>query len=64
MRTSEPTADAVCRFCERIIPVQMTCSMTIPALTSAAKQVARLHAQKAAQAAGSHPLKFAGESCL
>ena len=52
----------VCRFCERIIPVQITCSMTQQALTSATQRLAKLHAKQAVEASGHHLLKFAGQS--
>lgn len=50
-----------CRFCERIIPVQTTCSLTEQGLKSAAQHVAKLHAKQAVEAALSQPVKFAGE---
>lgn len=46
-------------FCERIIPVQTTCSMTMAALTAAAQQIAALHAAQAVQAADNQLVKFA-----
>ena len=37
--------------------------MTATALTAAAKQIAKLHAAEAVQAAQSEPVKFAGQLC-
>lgn len=46
-------------FCERIIPVQITCSMTQQALTSATQRLAKLHAKQAVEASGDQLVKFA-----
>lgn len=46
-------------FCERIIPVQITCSLTQQALTSATQRLAKLHAKQAVESSGDQLVKFA-----
>lgn len=58
------TKHCVCRFCERIIPVQITCSMTQQALTSATQRLAKLHAKQAVEASEDQLVKFAGQSII
>ena len=58
------TKYCVYRFCERIIPVQITCSMTQQALVSAAQRLAKLHAKQAVEASGDQLVKFAGQSTI
>ena len=58
------TKYCVCRFCERIIPVQITCSLTQQALTSATQRLAKLHAKQAVESSGDQLVKFAGQSTI
>lgn len=53
---------AACRFCDRIIPVQLTCGLTAQALKGAAARIAALHAGTAVQAAAGSPTKLAGRA--
>ncbi|DBB12428.1 TPA: hypothetical protein ACH3X3_005237 [Trebouxia sp. C0006] len=46
-------------FCERIIPVQITCSMIQQALTSATQRLAKLHAKQAVEASEDQLVNFA-----
>lgn len=47
------------KFCDRIIPVQLTCGLTAQALKGAAARIAALHAGTAVQAAAGSPTKLA-----
>ncbi len=58
------TKSCVCRFCERIIPVQITCSMIQQALTSATQRLAKLHAKQAVEASEDQLVNFAGQSII
>lgn len=51
----------LCRFCERIIPVQTTCSWSADGLKAAADNLAAWHAKAAVHAAAGIPIAFAGE---
>ncbi|KAL3150922.1 hypothetical protein ABBQ32_000672 [Trebouxia sp. C0010 RCD-2024] len=46
-------------FCERIIPVQLTCGLTAQALKGAAARIAALHSREVVQAAAGSPIKLA-----
>ena len=43
------------------MPVQWTCSMTVPALAAAAAYIAAQHADEAVKAAAGLPVKLAGK---
>lgn len=59
-RPQDYLTGAACRFCERIIPVQLTCGLTAQALKGAAARIAALHSREVVQAAAGSPIKLAG----
>lgn len=58
-RPQDYLTGAACRFCERIIPVQLTCGLTAQALKGAAARIAALHSREVVQAAAGSPIKLA-----